>query len=145
MYRYEEGGGGDWFNWVLNTTTQSPPYRLSSTITAYYSGNADLRANMINCTSTEMVPWLVDPSPWAPNDNVTYVSPSPALSVSLEFDGETANYTIFILRFAGVLDAYHSDILANDTATPTWLRTVGVNNNSPNIGYTGTAGGTKAV
>ncbi|RAH65558.1 uncharacterized protein BO66DRAFT_462032 [Aspergillus aculeatinus CBS 121060] len=160
----------NWFYWELNTTTQSPPYRLSSTITTYYNGAGALRANMTNCTSTEIVPWLIDLGPWAPDNNFAYESEWPAMTVSMEFDGETANYTIrgyfdsyriysngtsrsggeithgqFTLRFAGVLDAYHSDILANDTVTPTWLRTVGFNNNSLNIGYTGAAGRTMSA
>jgi hypothetical protein len=87
------------------------------------------------------------------------------MTVNLEFDRATANYTVhvyfeayrlfgkgedkfggapaqgqFTLRFAGILDAYHSDVLDNDTTTPTWLRTVGFNNNSQNIGFTGAAG-----
>ncbi|PYI29176.1 hypothetical protein BP00DRAFT_479696 [Aspergillus indologenus CBS 114.80] len=165
-YRYYEDGE-DWFYWELNTTTQSPPYRLSSTINTYDEGLGSLRANMTNCTTTEIVPWYIDPGPWAQVNNSIYEPEWPAMTVSLEFDGETANYTIrgyfeghrtygkdedrfygdpaegqFTLRFAGVLDAYHSDILANDTATPTWLRTVGFNNNSLNIGYTGAAGRT---
>lgn len=39
------------------------------------------------------------------------------------------------IRFSGVIDQYHSDVLVNDTSTPTWLRTVGFQNNSANIGY----------
>ncbi|PYH81651.1 hypothetical protein BO82DRAFT_432313 [Aspergillus uvarum CBS 121591] len=151
--------GTDLFEWTLSTT-QSPPYRLSSTITTYYNGAGGLQANMTNCTSAEIVPWLIDLGPWAPDNNFVYESEWPAMTVSLDFDGETANYTIqgyfdsyriypngtsrsggetthgqFTLRFAGVLDAYHSDILANDTATPIWLRTVGFNNNSLNVGF----------
>lgn len=45
------------------------------------------------------------------------------------FEGE------FKLSFAGVIDRYHSDVLKNDTDTPTWIRTVGFNNNSVNIGF----------
>lgn len=47
----------------------------------------------------------------------------------------------FRLTFSGVIDKYHSDILRNDTSTPSWLRTVGFNNNSENIGYTNTTSG----
>ncbi|OJJ98252.1 hypothetical protein ASPACDRAFT_44760 [Aspergillus aculeatus ATCC 16872] len=143
----------------------SPPYRLSSTINTWDDGLGALRVNMTNCTTTEIVPWYIEPGPWARDNNGIFQPEWPAMTVRLEFDGETANYTIhgyfqshrthgkdedlfygdpaegqFTLRFAGVLDAYHSDILANDTATPTWLRTVGFNNNSLNIGYTGAAG-----
>lgn len=45
------------------------------------------------------------------------------------FEGE------FKLSFAGVIDRYHSNVLKNDTDTPTWIRTVRFNNNSMNIGY----------
>lgn len=39
------------------------------------------------------------------------------------------------ISYFGVIDLYHSDILVNTSATPTWLRTVGFGNNSMNIGY----------
>ena len=45
------------------------------------------------------------------------------------------------IRFQGVIDPYHSDVLVNDSATPTWLRTVGYGNNSANIGYESEAQG----
>ena len=95
--------------------------------------------------------------------NTTYKGtkfPNPV--INLQFDGQTANlsmkgyfsatpeeftqpvsdagspYTFagqFIMTFSGVIDSYHSDVLRNDTAAPTWLRTVGYGNNSLNIGY----------
>jgi hypothetical protein len=39
------------------------------------------------------------------------------------------------LRFSGVLDPYHSDILDGNSTSPKWIRTVGFHNNSRNIGY----------
>ncbi|KAJ5735574.1 uncharacterized protein N7483_000699 [Penicillium malachiteum] len=51
----------------------------------------------------------------------------------------------FVMTFEGVIDTYHSDILRNDTATPTWLRTVGYQNNSLNVGYTTTSGSNQLV
>lgn len=101
------------------------------------------------------------PASWTVNGNGLYV-PDPVLDI--QFDGKTANLSVngyFIgydtvkegtmtstdgmlvvggmkVSFLGVLDAYHSDVLANDTATPTWLRTVGFQNNSLNVGYTST-------
>ncbi|KAF9885311.1 hypothetical protein FE257_013028 [Aspergillus nanangensis] len=39
------------------------------------------------------------------------------------------------MRFHGVLDAYHSDVLVLNSLTPSWLRTVGFGNNSANVGY----------
>jgi hypothetical protein len=40
-----------------------------------------------------------------------------------------------LMTFAGVIDSYHSDVLKNDTSTPSWLRSVGYQNNSLNIAY----------
>jgi hypothetical protein len=39
------------------------------------------------------------------------------------------------ISYYGVIDPYHSDILVNTSATPTWLGTAGFGNNSMNIGY----------
>jgi hypothetical protein len=39
------------------------------------------------------------------------------------------------ITFEGVIDSYHSDILDQDKSSPTWIRTVGFQNNSLNIGY----------
>lgn len=86
-------------------------------------------------------------------------------NVSVQFDDKTANLTLdgtfyanpyvqsdytvgggptlggpgvhgFIqVRFNGILDAYHSDSLSLDSNDPSWLRTVGFENNPANIGY----------
>lgn len=86
-------------------------------------------------------------------------------NVSVQFDDKTANLTLdgvfsaipyvqpdywvmggpttggpgvhgFIkVRFNGVLDAYHSDSLSLDSNEPSWLRTVGFENDPSNIGY----------
>ena len=37
------------------------------------------------------------------------------------------------IRFRGVLDTYHSDVLDVNASSPTWLRTVGFGNNSLNV------------
>lgn len=58
---------------------------------------------------------------------------------SMQFAGE------FIMTFSCVIDVYHSDVLRNDTATPTWLRTVGYQNNSLNVGYTSRSAGYQQV
>ncbi|KAJ5165798.1 hypothetical protein N7492_006094 [Penicillium capsulatum] len=39
------------------------------------------------------------------------------------------------IRFRGVLDPYHSDVLDVNSSSPAWLRTVGFGNDSRNIGY----------
>jgi hypothetical protein len=86
----------------------------------------------------------------------------------LEFDNKTANYTLdgyftatpnispnntygdqvfdtaivqgrIKVTFAGVIDPYYSDIMVTDRATPSWLRTVGFNNNSQDFGFTMTS------
>lgn len=75
-------------------------------------------------------------------------------TINLQFDGLTARLSLqgyaegsltdesrlyvgeFRLTLSAVIDEYHSDILQNDTSAPTWLRTVGNNNNPANIGYT---------
>jgi hypothetical protein len=85
------------------------------------------------------------------------ILPNP--TINLQFDGTTANLSLqgyfegdsidgdgvedpgvitgeLSVTFSGVIDSYHSDVLRNDTSTPTWLRTVGYQNNSANIGYT---------
>lgn len=42
----------------------------------------------------------------------------------------------FIMTFSSVIDRYHSHVLRDDTSTSTWVRTVGYQNNSLNVGYT---------
>ncbi|KAH8690102.1 hypothetical protein BGW36DRAFT_390215 [Talaromyces proteolyticus] len=44
------------------------------------------------------------------------------------------------IRFSGVIDAYHSDVMNLTGQNPVWLRTVGFGNNSLNIDNTGGAG-----
>ncbi|GKU04923.1 hypothetical protein FLAG1_07660 [Fusarium langsethiae] len=83
--------------------------------------------------------------------------------VSMQFDEKTANLTVdgifyakphrqsnmtgqpvggvpevvgFVsVRFAGVVDEYHSDALSLNESTPLWERTVGFESNPSNIGY----------
>ncbi|KAF3395969.1 hypothetical protein F1880_006830 [Penicillium rolfsii] len=153
----------NYFNWTLQA---SDPYRISSTITSdYFGGEGSIIVNMTNCTNTNLVPWIVFLNAGTlANGTSAGDSGWPGMAVNLEFDRTAANYTIqgyfkayraygenndrfggvpvegqLNLRFRGKLDAYHSDVLVNDTATPTWLRTVGFNNNSQNIGFTGAA------
>lgn len=125
-----------------------------------------------NCSGTEVSSWQIQPlsynttfDAWHDAIGTNWTDPV----INLQFDGQTANLTMkgyfnaiseywdqviyqegsvhfageFTMTFEGVIDLYHSDVLRNDTATPTWLRTVGYQNNSLNIGYTtsGSAGG----
>ncbi|KAJ6031189.1 hypothetical protein N7540_001921 [Penicillium herquei] len=125
-----------------------------------------------NCNGTERSSWQFQPLSWNTTDimDIDYFGfnwTDPV--VNLQFDGQTANFSMkgyfagddeywaegysemgdvqfageFTLTFEGVIDLYHSDVLRNDTAMPTWLRTVGYQNNSLNVGYTtsGSAGG----
>jgi hypothetical protein len=150
----------------ITTIKGSEPYLLSSTITTDYGGQGDLKVNMTNSTDTRLTPWTSFLNPGTLENGTSVGDPAwPGIAVNLEFDRVTANYTMrgyfeasrttgedgatlvgdhmegqFTLRFAGILDPYHSDVLANGTTTPTWLRTVGFNNDSQNIGFTGAAG-----
>ncbi|KAJ5594713.1 uncharacterized protein N7459_000921 [Penicillium hispanicum] len=145
------------FNLTLEKTQQAP-YNLSSTLTSYY-GETPLDWNMTNCNSSDVVKWtgnLINQKLWKSlGFNTSY--PDPVLS--MQFDAETANLTIdgyfestpvgnasfnedglavpgkIHMSFSGSLDAYHSDDLVNNSATPVWLKTVGFQNNSQNIGY----------
>ncbi|GKZ57839.1 hypothetical protein AnigIFM60653_007443 [Aspergillus niger] len=148
------------FNWTLNAT-KGPPYSLSSTLTEY-DPQGGWASNLASCNGSDIVEWTFYPNPYNINGNGFYL---PDLVLDLQFDEKSANLSLngyFIgyqavkvgtetlstgvlvvgkmkLSFLGVLDAYHSDVLANNTATPTWLRTVGFQNNSLNVGYTSTA------
>lgn len=129
---------------------------MSSTLMNRYEGFGELMVN----TSTP----CVETSQWSfsiwsgPFEGTNFTNPT----IDLQFDDSTANLTLqgyaeagsvygtgstttsgstvvwgeFSLTLSGVIDKYHSDVLRNDTTTPTWLPTVGYNNNSANIGYT---------
>ncbi|OOF93334.1 hypothetical protein ASPCADRAFT_7566 [Aspergillus carbonarius ITEM 5010] len=147
----------NYVDWTLRGT-RGPPYSLSSALPDYNSilGPAGFSVTWAQCDGTGDAQWLFTPIVLNISSAGLYV-PDPVLD--LQFDGRTANISLqgyfggnidgwdngwdtvgkFKLSFSGVLDAYHSDILANTTATPTWLRTVGFNNNSLNVGYTGLA------
>lgn len=142
--------------------THSAPYSLSSTLTNYAGLSAAI-FNMTGCNSTETTRWAgYFISLGVEDDNIGYnwTYPNPVLDV--HFDGETANLTVegyfegtpigrngfneddlFVpgkakLSFSGVIDTYHSDVLVNESATPSWERSIGFGNDSSNIGYNGT-------
>ncbi|KAJ5936541.1 hypothetical protein N7466_002991 [Penicillium verhagenii] len=144
------------FDWSLEKT-QEPPFNLSGTvIDDEFIGEFPL--NMTSCNRTGEVPWRLQPIAWnSPFNGVRYPYPT----ISLQFDHQSANISFegyfsgeryyeqeglrnsgdsilvgkFELTFLGAIDSYHSDVLENDTATPIWLRTVGFQNNSLNVGY----------
>ncbi|KAJ5797636.1 uncharacterized protein N7503_006932 [Penicillium pulvis] len=148
--------GSENFNWSLETT-QGPPYNLSSTLTKYAGFNYwDINSTII-CGQSTVSSWTFVPVTFNFSLNGTNF-PDPV--VNLQFDGTTANMTMkgyfvavanlvtgqdvdswygnvfggtFVMSFEGVIDKYHSDVLRNDTDTPTWLRTVGYQNNSLNV------------
>ncbi|PYI08305.1 hypothetical protein BO78DRAFT_339471 [Aspergillus sclerotiicarbonarius CBS 121057] len=146
----------NYFDWTLNAT-EGPPYSLFSALPDYngIAGPAGFYLSWTQCNGTGDVEWLFAPIDFNISQAGLYL-PDPV--IDLQFDGRTANLSLegyfggyedtnsvlltvgkFKLSFSGVLDAYHSDVLANNTATPTWLRTVGFQNNSLNVGYTSVA------
>ncbi|PWY92999.1 hypothetical protein BO94DRAFT_460703 [Aspergillus sclerotioniger CBS 115572] len=152
------GDANNNFDWTLDPT-HGPPYTLSSTIDNYngIGGDQAFLINGTDCNGTGEIEWSFSPAALSSYAN-RLALPNP--TVDLQFDEKTANLSVqgyfygspyntgelltvgkFRLSFSGVLDAYHSDVLVNNTATPTWLRTVGFNNNSQNVGYTGAASG----
>lgn len=129
---------------------------MSSTIMNRYKGFGVLIVNTSTpCVDTSQWSFLIWSGPFGGTD---FTNPT----IDLQFDDSTANLTLqgyaeagsvygtgptatsgstvvwgeFSLTLSGVIDKYHSDVLRNDTTTPTWLPTVGYNNNSANIGYT---------
>lgn len=147
------------FNWTLEKT-QAPPYNLSSVLTRY-AGESYLyviSTMTANCSGSEVSSWKIAIMSYNTTYNGTnFTNPV----VDLQFDGTTANMSMrgyfsavalywiqgvweeynmmlageFSMTFSGLIDLYHSDVLRNDTATPTWSRTVGYQNNSLNVGY----------
>ncbi|KAJ5113019.1 hypothetical protein N7456_001553 [Penicillium angulare] len=122
-----------------------------------------VNSTIANCSGTEVSSWQFTPLSYNSTYNGTnFTDPV----ISIQFDGQTANLSMkgyasavseyktgsayqvgsvtfageFTLTFSGVIDLYHSDVLRNDMATPTWLRTVGYQNNSLNVGYTSGCG-----
>ncbi|KAJ5715507.1 uncharacterized protein N7483_012688 [Penicillium malachiteum] len=148
------------FNLTLQDT-ENAPYNLSSKLTQYYGSESGISLNMTGCNSSETTRWsgylIVDSIMKMDGYNWTYPNPS----LDLQFDSNMANLTIegyfegtpignedfnedglFVpgnikISFLGVIDTYHSDVLVNDSSTPSWERSVGFNNNSANIGYNG--------
>lgn len=155
----------DYFNLTLEPTKQAP-YNLNglfSNATNVFDALYNLTLFETSCSSTtatdEYSVWIVN-SPSVNTDGWNWTSST----VQLDFDSYTANYTLdgyftavaewfsngtgilkspsnwfqgkIHITFSGVIDTYHSDVLVNNSATPTWLPTVGFNNNSMNIDYT---------
>ncbi|KAJ5652888.1 hypothetical protein N7507_010314 [Penicillium longicatenatum] len=149
------------FNITLQDT-QSAPYNLSSILTDY-AGSSSVMFNIKGCNSTETTRWAGHfISLGIEDDNIGYNWTYPNPVLDLQFDGQTANLTVegyfegiplgkydfneddlFVpgkakLSFSGVIDTYHSDVLVNDSATPSWERSIGFGNDSANVGYNGT-------
>lgn len=168
MYVDYSMDGEDNFVWSLEKT-QGPPYNLSSTLTNYEGFNFWEINSTTVCGESTVLSWTFVPVAFNWNLNGTnFTDPV----VNLQFDGTTANMTMkgyfvadpnsvtgqyldswygnvfggtFTMSFEGVIDRYHSDVLRNDTDTPTWLRTVGYQNNSLNVGYTTTSGSNQVI
>ncbi|KAJ5998944.1 hypothetical protein N7451_006754 [Penicillium sp. IBT 35674x] len=144
----------------------SNPVYFDSNETYGYDNFIWLRGFRINdttaCTDDRITNWVTAPTVANGRFNGTYY-PDP--TINLQFDATTANLTLegyfeadsmylevneweegpvlfmgkFLMTFTGIIDSYHSDVLRNDTATPTWLRSVGYQNNSLNVAYTSTS------
>jgi len=167
---YPSGGRGaapedDIFGLTLAQSNKTTPYDLAGTIQYNQSQTKgpdleqlimDFSMDLDNCSTTnETCKFLMA---------LRYILiswPYPLPNVSLQFDSQTANFTLhgsvesrqelpqfsnkpqcqfegnITVTFAGIIDPYHSDVLVKDSAKPSWLRTVGFNNNSMNIGYSG--------
>lgn len=154
----------DNFNFTL-AKTKTAPYNLTSTLSDYY-GDGSVPFNMTRCNNGDTIAWdtnLISQTWWT-NVGHNYSYPNPVLE--LQFDGQSANLSLtgyfdatpapvgkntfnkldveargqIKISFSGTIDSYHSDILVNGSATPAWLRTVGFQNNSLNVGDTSGAG-----
>lgn len=124
------------WNWSLVQTTE-PPYNLSSTIPNAGFGQLKVETSMSCVHSSE---WS-----FSMYSGVFNGTDFPNPRVELQFDASTANMTVqgyaeaspiygtgasatlgdtvtwgqFRLTLSAVIDTYHSDILRNDTGTPT--------------------------
>ncbi|KAJ5910615.1 hypothetical protein N7504_005258 [Penicillium tannophilum] len=166
VYDNSSSDGDNNFIWSLEKA-KAPPYNLSSTLDDYKGFNYWEVNSTTDCGDTKVLSWSFAPISFNTTFNGT-VFTNPV--VNLQFDTTTANFSMqgyfaanvisktgpdfpldaeaeytlvgkFAMSFSGVIDRYHSDILRNDTETPTWLPTVGYQNNSLNVGYTTTSGG----
>lgn len=140
------------FNFTL-AQTNTAPYNVTSTLDNYY-GEGSIPINMTRCNADDTITWdtnLISQTWWR-NVGYNYSYPDPVLDI--RFDGQSANLTLtgyfdatpapvgkntfdttdieaqgqIKISFSGVIDTYHSDELVRDSATPTWLRTVHLQN-----------------
>lgn len=121
-----------------------------------FSGSKNINYNMTVCNGTKDLSWegaILNKKLWSDyNSNVTYPDPT----LDLQFDDKTANLTLrgytmtspscgekakfcpadvivyaeIQITFSGKIDAYHSDKLETDGATPKWEKTVGYGNDT---------------
>jgi hypothetical protein len=157
-YAFEETKTKSYFNFTLEKT-DSAPYNLSATISEYgkldlFDGAKSLDFNMTACNSSREVTWssgLISDYWWSKmGSNISYPDPS----LSIQFDSRSANLTLdgyisarspnlygadtkieakIKVTFWGVNDASRSDLLKNDSSTPTWIRTIGFGNSTNDI------------
>ncbi|KAJ5906778.1 uncharacterized protein N7473_003694 [Penicillium subrubescens] len=160
VYDNSTESGFDNFVWSTEEN-QASPYNLSSVLTDYQGFNDFLIDSTTTCLGVEILQWQFAPIPSNGSFNgSTFTNPV----IDLQFDSRTANLSMrgyfeaspqytdgvednvmfagkLIMNFSGVIDHYHSDILRNDMDTPTWVRTVGYQNNSLKVGYTTVSAG----
>lgn len=150
---------------MTSTSTQAGRFNLTGSANGYNNdvfGNLhNFTLDMEPCNShqeskTFQIVLVGNQDPLDINSNVTRAT------VEATFDAQTANFTLsgnfyaipfplqnitnatnglgsvrgaIKISFGGVVDSYRSDILVKTSHTPTWIRTVGFQNNSLNIGY----------
>lgn len=152
----------DGLNYTL-APTKHAPFNLTAKVTDNISGPGsepsgdrlgNFEVTLPSCKPGENDQFLITiiSNEWPGIDGWKWKDPL----VNLHFDSETANVTLsgyyaadssnsdsgsdntrgqITISFLGFIDAYHSDTLVNNSASPTWIRTVGFGNNSLNIGY----------
>ncbi|KAJ5787445.1 hypothetical protein N7457_002435 [Penicillium paradoxum] len=148
----------------LSPRTKGAPYNLTGTIKNTHSKLRHFDFDLDSCNTTfessEHKIHLIERD-WWDNEGWNWTYPE----VGLQFDSQTANLTVngyasgtpyhiadeeygehertgpdviqgkIKITFSGVIDPYRSDTLFENTTMPTWLRTVGFQNNPVNIGY----------
>ncbi|KAJ5986040.1 hypothetical protein N7451_010405 [Penicillium sp. IBT 35674x] len=154
----------DIFNLTLSRDTRDGPYNITGTIKNADMMLDTFEMDLESCNTaieTKQNSMSLVDRDWSNNAGWNWTYPV----VDLQFDSRTANFTLngyaaglpyrisyteggqniqfgpdevqgkIKISYFGVIDLYHSDILVNISATPTWVRTVGFGNNSMNIGY----------
>ena len=124
---------GNWTLPVCNTTYLTGDYNVGMLLTTWWTTEGwdefrypDVSVQFDNKTANLTLDGVFSAIPYVQSDYSINGGPTTS--------GPWAHGFIKF-RFAGALDAYHSDLLSLDSDEPSWLRTVGFENNPSNIGY----------